>query len=387
MHKENPQTDVCGYFSVSALKVCRAALNPSASVLNPASPVLNPPASALNPAALPLINSFQALFHISAGSYIYCSMYKKLLLISIIALFFFIPILAKKAPDLLLVEEREEECDLLIAVEGVAEPLPLEEYVIGVAAGEMPANFHPEALKAQVIAARTYAARNTDKGKKPIAKDVSAQVYRTEAERKERWGKSFKEYEEKIRQAQEATKGQIIVHGEEIISAMFFSTSNGKTEAAQNFSGYPVAYLKSVESPGEEEVAPDMERKQQLTLTEWNRKLGVKWTANDFRGLQLVRNQTGRVQKMTTGSYETSGRHVREKLQLASTDFNIAYDVNNQIVHVTTVGYGHGVGMSQYGAEAFAQKGWSAEQILQHYYSDTSIQKIKIAEEQCLKSP
>lgn len=342
----------------------------------------------VRPRSLPFINSFHAPFHISPCSYIYCSMYKKLLLVSIIVLFFFIPILAKKAPDLLFVEEKEEEeCDLLITVEGVAEPLPLEEYVIGVAAGEMPANFHPEALKAQVIAARTYAARNTDKGKKPIAKDVSAQVYRTEAERKERWGKSFKEYEQKIRRAQEETKGQIIVHGEEIISAMFFSTSNGKTEAAQNFSGYPVAYLKSVESPGEEVVAPDMERKQQMTLTEWNRKLGVKWTANDFRGLQLVRNQTGRVQKMTTGLYETSGRQVREKLQLASTDFNIAYDVNNQIVHVTTVGYGHGVGMSQYGAEAFAQKGWSAEQILQHYYSDTSIQKIKIAEEQCLKSP
>src|SRR5699024_8134382 len=172
---------------------------------------------------------------------------------------------------------------------------------------------------------------------KPIAKDVSAQVYRTEAERNERRGKSFKDNEKKVRQAAEATEGEIIGYGEEIISAMFFSTSNGKTEAAQNFSGNPVEYLQSVDSPGEEKVAPTVERKLQMTLTEWNRKLGLKWDADEFRELQLVRNQTGRVQKIITGNYETSGRQVREKLNLASTDFNIAYDVNNQIVHITTL--------------------------------------------------
>ncbi|ARD48801.1 stage II sporulation protein D [Sporosarcina sp. P33] len=315
-------------------------------------------------------------------------MYKKLLLLFIILSLFFIPILVRQAPELQLADQREETyCDVMISVIGVDEPIPLEEYVVGVVAGEMPADFHEEALKAQVIAARTYAARNTDKGAKPIAKDVSAQVYRTEAERKERWGKSFKDNEKKVRQAAESTKGKIIVHGEEIISAMFFSTSNGKTEAAQNFSGNPVEYLQSVESPGEEDVAPTVERKQQLTLTEWNRKLGLNWDANEFRELKLVRNQTGRVQKIISGKYETSGRQIREKLQLASTDFNIAYDVNNQIVHITTVGYGHGVGMSQYGAEAFAQKGWTADQILAHYYTGTKIQKINLPEDRCLKSP
>ncbi|AXI01148.1 stage II sporulation protein D [Sporosarcina sp. PTS2304] len=315
-------------------------------------------------------------------------MYKKLLLLFIILTLFSIPLLARQAPERQLVDQRKESyCDIMITVIGVDEPLPLEEYVVGVVAGEMPATFHEEALKAQVIAARTYAARNTDKGAKPIAKDVSAQVYRTEAERKERWGKSYKENEKKIRMAAEATKGDIIVHGEEIISAMFFSTSNGKTEAAQNFSGNPVEYLQSVESPGEEKVAPAVERQQQVTLTEWNRKLGLNWDANQFRELQLVRNQTGRVQKIVAGQYETSGRQVREKLHLASTDFNIAYDVNNQIVHITTVGYGHGVGMSQYGAEAFAQKGWTAEQIVTHYYTGTTIQKINLPEDECLKSP
>ncbi|PIC85180.1 stage II sporulation protein D [Sporosarcina sp. P20a] len=314
-------------------------------------------------------------------------MYKKLLLLFIILTLFFIPILVRQAPVLKLVDQREEKyCDVMITVIGVDEPIPLEEYVVGVVAGEMPAEFHPEALKAQVIAARTYAARNTDKGIKPIAKDVSAQVYRTEAERKERWGKSFKDNEKKVRKAAEETQGQIIVYGEEIISAMFFSTSNGKTEAAQNFSGNPIEYLQSVESPGEEDVAPTVERKQELTLTEWNRKLGFNWDANQFRELKLVRNQTGRVQKIMSGQYETSGRQIREKLHLASTDFNIAYDVNNQIVHITTVGYGHGVGMSQYGAEAFAQKGWTADQIVSHYYTGTKIQKINLPEDRCLKS-
>jgi len=311
----------------------------------------------------------------------------KLLTVLFIVLLFFIPILMK--PD---VEQEknvamEDPCAILITVEGVDKPLPLEEYVVGVVAGEMPMDFHDEALRAQAIAARTYVLRATNGGKKPIAATVSAQVYKTAAERKERWGKKFKEHEKRLREIVATTAGDTIVYGDEMITAMFFSTSNGKTETSQNYSGHPIPYLQSVESPGEEVVAAEVERHIEMPIAEWNEALGSVWKADRFKRLQLVRNQTGRVQKAVSTDFEMSGREMREALGLASTDFNIAYDVTNEIVLITTKGYGHGVGMSQYGAEAFAQKGWTAENILTYYYSGTVIKKFEVDESECLKTP
>lgn len=284
-------------------------------------------------------------------------------------------------------EEEVELCPIDITVSGLDKPLPLETYVKGVVASEMPVSFHEEALKAQAIAARTYALRETDNGQKPIAADVSAQVFSTEADRKKRWGKDFTRNEKKIEAAVEATAGEVVVYEEEMISAMFFSTSNGKTETAQNFSGSDIPYLQSVESPGEEDVAPSYEEKVEMPLNKWNETLGVTWNEEMFASLQLVRNSTGRVQKIMTTGYEATGRDIREKLGLRSTDFDIAYDVTNKIVHITTLGYGHGVGMSQYGAEAFAQEGWKAKDIVKHYYTGTTIKKMTNTDPQCLKAP
>ena len=172
-------------------------------------------------------------------------------------------------------------------------PIPLEEYVVGVVAAEMPVTFQEEALKAQAIAARTYALQTTDNGKKPIAADVSAQVYSSEAKRKERWGKEFKRNEKKVRAAVEATAGDTIVYEDEMISAMFFSTSNGKTETAQNFSGNDIPYLQSVESPGEEDVAAKVERTAEMPLAEWNKTIGSNWDADMFQILTTCPQSNG----------------------------------------------------------------------------------------------
>ncbi|MEK5067209.1 stage II sporulation protein D [Sporosarcina sp. FSL K6-1508] len=313
----------------------------------------------------------------------------KLLTALFIILLFFIPLLLKQTPE--EVKEAEvkevELCPVNISVAGMDKPISLEEYVVGVVAAEMPATFQEEALKAQAIAARTYALQTTANGTKTIAADVSAQVYSAEAKRKERWGKEFKRNERKVRDAVKATAGDIIVYNDEMISAMFFSTSNGKTETAQNFSGNDIPYLQSVESPGEGDVAAEVKRTAKLTLTEWNKVMGGKWDADRFRSLQLIRNPTGRVQKAVTSGFEATGREMRDLLGLASTDFDIAFDMNNKIVHVTTTGYGHGVGMSQYGAEAYAQKGWTAESILLHYYTGTQIKKFTLLDSKCLKTP
>ncbi|KXH83990.1 stage II sporulation protein D [Sporosarcina sp. HYO08] len=314
----------------------------------------------------------------------------KLLAVFFILLLFFVPFLLRQTPEVTKPSKgmtEEADCQVHITVAGEDKPLLLEDYVVGVIAAEMPTTFHEEALKAQAVAARTYALRTTNNGQKPIAADVSAQAYKTKEERKKRWGKDFKRNEEKVRAAVEATAGKIIVYEEQMISAMFFSTSNGQTETALNFSGNEIAYLQSVESPGEEDIAPKFKRQLKLPLAEWNEALGTNWTTDQFKSLQLVRNSSGRVQKAVTTNFEMGGREMRELLGLASTDFNIAFDLEKEIVHVTTVGYGHGVGMSQYGAEAFARKGWTAEKILLHYYKGTEIKNFALSESECLKTP
>lgn len=314
-----------------------------------------------------------------------------LTLLSFIAFLFFFPLLViKESPRPQAdnhAKEEESACPFEVTVEGVDKPLSLEEYVRGVVAAEMPISFHEEALKAQAIAARTYAMKVTEQGTVPIAKDVSAQVYYTEAERKKNWGKDFAKNEKKIDKIVEATAGELIVYEDELISAMFFSTSNGKTETAKNFSGTDIPYLQSVESVGEESLNPAYEEETKLSLAKWNEALGVNWNAKMFESLQLVRNTTGRVQKMVTDGFEKEGREVRELLGLRSTDFDIAFDVTNNIVLINTKGYGHGVGMSQYGAEAFARVGLSAKEIIEHYYTNTTIRKILNNDPECLKSP
>ena len=308
----------------------------------------------------------------------------------LLVVMFFIPVILLRGPSAELQKEEKKEdasCPIDITVVGVDEPLALEEYVKGVVAGEMPIGFHPEALKAQSIAARTYVLNTTNYGKTPIARDVSAQVYKSKEERKKQWGKKFKENEKKLASAVEATTGDVLLYNDELISAMFFSTSNGKTEAAENFSGSNIPYLQSVESPGDEKVAPTFEVKTELPIKEWNEAFGIEWNADMFKSLQLIRNETGRVQRVATSGFESNGREIREILGLRSTDFDIAFDVTNEIVIIKTLGYGHGVGMSQYGAEAFAGEGWTAEKIVQHYYTGTVIKNLLNLENVCLKTP
>lgn len=303
----------------------------------------------------------------------------------VVLLFVFPLLVITKTQQTADLEVELEYCPFEITVEGVDEPVPLEEYVKGVVAAEMPVAFHEEALKAQALAARTYALKSTKNGAEPIAKGVSAQVYYTEAERKKNWGKEAAENEKKIDAAVQATTGEVIIYGEELISAMFFSTSNGQTETAKNFSGTDIPYLQSVDSGGEENLATAYKEEKKIPLAKWNEAIGSNWNANMFESLQLVRNSSGRVQKMLTDGFEKEGREVRELLGLRSTDFNIAFDVTNELILVNTVGYGHGVGMSQYGAEAFAQAGSNAYDIIGHYYTETTVKKILKDDPLCLK--
>ncbi len=285
-----------------------------------------------------------------------------LIIVIVICFLFTVPLLYYKKQ-----KPVQEPCEILITVEGETQSIPLEKYLVGVVAAEMPASFHPVALQAQAIAARTYVIRNTDYGKKAIKPTTAHQVFIDEKVRQQKWLTAFDQYEQKITDAVKATANQIILYDEEPVSAMFHASSNGATESAKNYSGHDLPYLQSVTSP---EVSNETII---MTVSELNDKLQTNWTQDDFLALQLERNSSNRVQTVK-GKQQFSGREFRELLQLRSTDFILIKDGRD--IAITTKGYGHGVGMSQYGANELAQNRATVEEIISHYYPQTTIGNV-----------
>ena len=271
--------------------------------------------------------------------------------------------------------EGEIACEpTMIRVEGLAEPLPLEEYITGVVQAEMPATFKLEALKAQAIAARTFALKTTNFGITAIKPTTSHQAFVSHSERTP---------PANIVQAVTETASQILTYNNELITAMFFSTSNGKTESAEGYSGNKIPYLITTDSVGDT-TSPKFSQTKSFTLKEWNDAFGFNWTADHFNQLTMVPNESQRIQQVTTAKHEWTGREIRDILGLPSTDFDI--DASNpNLITVSTKGYGHGVGMSQYGADAMAQAGSKAEDILKHYYPQTEIKNFESIQQACLK--
>ena len=263
---------------------------------------------------------------------------------------------------------------ILIRVEGHAEPLPIEEYIKGVVSAEMPATFNLEALKAQAIAARTFALKTTNFGATSIKPTTSHQAFISEKERTPAAN---------IAQAITETASQVLTYDNELITAMFFSTSNGKTESAEGYSGNKIPYLVTTDSIGDF-TSPKFNQTKTFTLEEWNKAFGFTWTADHFNKLTLKANESQRIQQVTTAKHEWTGREIRDILGLPSTDFNINAS-NPNLITVSTKGYGHGVGMSQYGANAMAQEGRKAEDILAHYYPKTKIKNFQSIQSTCLK--
>ncbi len=307
-----------------------------------------------------------------------------LLLIAVFIGLMFLPFLLVKEKEKAVVEvvtEVEVDCPILIEVKGEQEKIPLEEYVLGVVAAEMPISFHEEALKAQSIAARTYVLRETDYGKRAIDPTVQKQVYASIASRQEKWGSSFEENEKRLEAVVEATEGQVIVYKNQLITAMFFSTSNGHTESAANYSGYDIPYLVSVPSMDEELYSKNMKKQFEFTGDRFAKAFGLQWSAGLGKTLKITKTESNRVKEMELGGERWTGRDVRDLLGLPSTDFEITFHAEKVVVE--TVGYGHGVGMSQYGAQVLANDSREAKEILSHYYTGTEIKNFS----PCLKSP
>ena len=244
----------------------------------------------------------------------------------------------------------------------------LEEYLVGVVAAEMPASFNVEALKAQAVIARTYTLNSLSQGKK-LTDTVSTQAYIDESQMKSKWGSDYNKYYSKITSAVNATKGQYITYNGKLIDAVYHSTSNGKTEDAENVWGNNIPYLKSVDSSWDKSASSylKIDNKEFSILM---KILGFNIDDNTEISI-MSRNSSGRVFEVKIGSNIYTGVQLRNLLGLRSADFDI--NIEGGKVVIITRGYGHGVGMSQYGANGMANSGYNYKQIITHYYTGVKI--------------
>lgn len=254
----------------------------------------------------------------------------------------------------------------------------LEEYVVGAVAGEMPVLFEVEALKAQSVASRTYVLKKIKDNKDndyDVLDTVSNQVYLDGVQLKAKWGDKYEEYVSRVRSAVNETSMEYISYNGEIIDALFFSTSNGYTEDAKVVFSNDIPYLKSVDSVWDEEVASAFATSTTISLQEFYDKLGMKYS-KDLKVEVLERSSSNRIVRLKINDKEFNGRDIYNKLKLRSCDFEFIQIGSN--VEIKTKGYGHGVGMSQYGAHGMAKKGYNYKEILVHYYTNTDLKKLEL---------
>lgn len=267
-------------------------------------------------------------------------------------------------------EQTKEQNSLRVLMpDGTVRMMPLEDYILGVVLGEMPASFEKEALKAQAVVARTYALRGGKHQNADICTDhTCCQAYCDP--KAYTWGK---EALQKVRAAVNATAGEVLTYQGKLIEATYFSCSGGKTEDAVAVWGKNVPYLQSVDSPGEEKAANYLKTVSMPADTFSAAFGGLSGSPSAWIG-KITYTNGGGVATIVIGNKTYKGTEVRQKLGLRSTAFAIT--VVGSSVTITTKGNGHRVGMSQYGADAMALTGSSYADILKHYYPGTILQGI-----------
>lgn len=269
--------------------------------------------------------------------------------------------------------------------------MSLEDYVKGVVAAEMPVEFELEALKAQAVAARTYAVKNmavfggSGLAEHPGA-DVSAdhrqsQAWQSEAKLKARWGPAnYERYWEKISRAVDETRGLIAVYNGEPINAVFHSTSGERTASAKEVWGFDYPYLASVACKWDQK-SPRYSDTKEISLNEVEQRLGsdagvvaAAQSGSNAVAQIIGLTDSGRVDKIRIGSKTLTGAAIREKLELRSTNFSV--ELKGDKLIFKTTGYGHGVGLCQYGANGMAKEGKDFRQIITYYYTGVALKDI-----------
>lgn len=267
---------------------------------------------------------------------------------------------------------------------GAVEEMTMEQYLLGVLRAEMPASFELEALKAQAIAARTYTLYKMRSGE--IANHPNAdacdninccKAYMTAEDAAAQWGSMAVYYEEKLLRAVRETDGQVVLYEGEPILAVFCSSVGGSTQNAGAVWQRDLPYLQSVSSPETEALVPNYYSAVRFSAEEFCSLVHAACPDADLSGSpanwirDIRRSDAGFVTQLTVGGAKMRGNELRAALSLRSPSFTVEVDGDTLTFHVT--GYGHGVGMSQYGANAMAQEGKTCADILTHYFAGTVI--------------
>lgn len=284
-------------------------------------------------------------------------------------------------------EKKYQTLKVLDITTGQVEEISAFDYVVGAVCAEMPATFEPEALKAQAVAAYTYAVRQAKKaelapdselGGAYFSNDSSKyQAYFTENQAEQYYGKNFDEYYKKIKSAVSEVEGEYMVYENEPIIAAFHSVSSGKTESAENVWGNNIPYLTAVESvydtksPGFYETTEFTEEEMKELLETAFKDIKLSDKPDEWFKEEKT-SDSGTVLSIKAGDKKLNGQELRSALSLRSAAFEIKYDDGFKI---TVKGCGHGVGMSQYGANEMAKTGDNYKEILTHYYKGVEIIK------------
>ena len=278
--------------------------------------------------------------------------------------------------------------NVFVTAEGAVQKIPVRDYLIGAVAAEMPASYSHDALCAQVIASHTYAERmRMNHIKHPDSSILGAdfsddsslyQAFYSDAELRSLWGEDYAENYKKITDAVDAVGDLVLYHENEPIVAAFHAISAGKTESAEEIWGAALPYLVSVPSP-EDINAPQYETVSSFSAGTFStaiRAVRPDLTFSDSPSEWVGTQQTtaaGTVLRIAVGSGSMSGEELRNALSLRSACFTVRYDADTHTFDFTVHGYGHLVGMSQFGANQMALSGASYSDILQHYYPGTEL--------------
>ena len=280
--------------------------------------------------------------------------------------------------------ERDSAKTLRVQIQGEVQEMDMGTYLLGVLRAEMPASFEEEALKAQAIAARTYTLYHIRGGGSANHPDADAcddhtccKAYINAEQAAANWGSMAVYYEEKLARAVSETDGEVILYDGAPILAVFFSSADGSTQGAGDVWMSDLPYLQKVDSPETEELVPNYYSVATFTAAEFKSLILAAKPDADLSGSpegwirDIVRNDSDYVASVTVGGVKLRGNDLRTILSLRSPSFTVECKDNAFTFHVT--GYGHGVGMSQYGANILAKQGLSAEEIVQHYFSNTTV--------------
>ena len=286
---------------------------------------------------------------------------------------------AKSEPEEALVQTEQTRYIRLKDGDNVTD-MDMHSYLVGVVAAEMPALFPAEALKAQAVAARTYAMYCTGLSRHENADICSysgcCQAWMSDEALKERWGADYGKYRAMVSAAVTASAGEYLSYQGQPVLAAFYSSSAGATENSSQIWN-PTPYLISVPSPETAENLPQLISQVRVAALDLRDAILSEYPQADLSGApeswlgRTRESASGRVDSLDIGGVSVAGTRLRQLFSLRSTDFQLSYDGTDFVF--TVAGYGHGVGMSQYGAKLMAEAGAGYESILSHYYPGTSL--------------